>query len=167
VCRRLTLVEALETSVQADVRLGLLSARAAVLVSALPRGNQVLAAGVVIGRGLTVRQTALLVRDLLDAAGPDAQSAVLRRLAEEQCRPVGPGLRATRGVVETITRDVTTIRRSAGRLQSCLVSTPLTAFESRASDLIRQSLGDLQGVLGALEHTIDRTLTQSAAAEGT
>ena len=167
VCRRLTLVEALETSVQADVRLGLLSARAAVLVSALPRGNQTLAAGVVIRRGLTVRQTAILVRDLLDASEPGAQSAALKRLAQGPCRLVGPGLRATRGLLETITGDITTIRRCAGRLQSCLVSTPLSAFESRDSDLIGQSLGDLRGVLVALEHTIGSTLTQSAAAEGT
>jgi ParB-like chromosome segregation protein Spo0J len=167
VCRRLTLVEALETSVQADVRLGLLSARAAVLVSALPRGNQTLAAGVVIRRGLTVRQTAILVRDLLDASEPGAQSAALKRLAQGPCRLAGPGLRATRGLLETITGDITTIRRCAGRLQSCLVSTPLSAFESRDSDLIGQSLGDLRGVLVALEHTIGSTLTQSAAAEGT
>lgn len=39
VWRRLMLVEALDTSVQADVRLGLLAARAAVAVSRLPRGR--------------------------------------------------------------------------------------------------------------------------------
>ena len=40
VWRRLMLVESLDLEVQADVRLGLIAARAAVAVSRLPRGNQ-------------------------------------------------------------------------------------------------------------------------------
>lgn len=62
VCRRLMLVEALDSSVQADVRLGLLAPKAAVEVAALPRGNQKEAAKVAIRRGLTVLQTSRLVR---------------------------------------------------------------------------------------------------------
>src|ERR1019366_2265302 len=77
VCRRLMLVEALDASVQADVRLGLLAPRAAVLVSALPRGNQASASGVAIRRGLTVRQTGLLVQELRAAADASAQQAAL------------------------------------------------------------------------------------------
>ena len=42
VCRRLILVEALDPTVQADVRIGLLAPRAAIALAALPRGNQVL-----------------------------------------------------------------------------------------------------------------------------
>lgn len=84
VCRRLMLVEALDTSVQADVRLGLLTPRAAVLVSALPRGNQSVASGAVIRRGLTVRQTAAFVRELVCA----------RRLDDGTSRRQGDGHRA-------------------------------------------------------------------------
>lgn len=86
VCRRLMLVEALDAAVQADVRLGLLAPRAAVLVSALPRGNQSAASAVVIRRGLTVGQTALLVREIVDAAEPAAREAKLAHWA----RGVGP-----------------------------------------------------------------------------
>lgn len=164
VCRRLTLVEALDTSVQADVRLGLLAPRAAVLVAALPRGNQTLAAGVVIRRGLTVRQTALLVRELLDAAEPDILGAVLARWTRAM-RGSRPGVRAACGVVETITLDVATIQRTAGRLESCLTTTPLAALAPGAADLVRQSLGELAGVLRALERAIAGAIAKSAAAQ--
>ena len=117
-CRRLLLVEALDSSVQADVRLGLLAARAAVLVSALPRGNQAPAASVVIRRGLTVRQTALLVRELIDAGESGTQQAILERWTQGPPATARPGVRAIRGVVETLAWDISTIRRSAGRLQA-------------------------------------------------
>ncbi len=165
VCRRLTLVEALDTSVQADVRLGLLAPRAAVLVAALPRGNQTLAAGVVIRRGLTVRQTALLVRELLDAAEPDILGAGLALGTRGAARLPRPGVRAACGVVETITLDVATIQRTAGRLESCLTTTPLAALAPGAADLVRQSLGELAGVLRALERTIAGAIAKSAAAQ--
>ena len=161
VCRRLMLVEALDSSVQADVRLGLLAA----LVSALPRGNQTLAAGVVIRRGLTVRQTARLVRELTDAAEPAIQQAVLQRWeAQGAAATPRPGC-STRGVVETMARDIATIRRSAGRLQSCLVTTPLAALESGAADVVVQSLGELAGVLRALERTVTGAIAPSATPE--
>ena len=165
VCRRLTLVEALDTSVQADVRLGLLAPRAAVLVAALPRGNQTLAAGVVIRRGLTVGQTAILVRELLDATDAGALEAVLGRWAQGHALPCRVGIRAPRGGVETLTLDITTIRRSAGRLQSLLVTTPLFALESGAAALVRQSLGELAGVLRALDRAIAGALAQNDAAQ--
>jgi ParB/RepB/Spo0J family partition protein len=165
VCRRLMLVEALDAGVQADVRLGLLAPRAAVLVAALPRGNQALASGAVIRRGLTVGQTARLVRELVDAAEPGAQEAVLERWTERRLAATRPGVRPSRSVIETIPVDITTIRRSAGRLESALVTTPLAALESGASELIRQSLGELRGVLRALERTIAAVMAKSTAAE--
>jgi ParB-like chromosome segregation protein Spo0J len=166
VCRRLMLVEALDSSVQADVRLGLLAARAAVLVSALPRGNQTLAAGVVIRRGLTVCQTARLVRELIDAAEPATQQAVLQRWQDHgAAAPPRPGIGSTRGVAETMTRDIAMIRRSAGRLHSCLVTTPLAALESGAADVVRESLGELAGVLRALEHTVTGAIASSTTPE--
>ena len=157
VCRRLVLVEALDTSVQADVRLGLLTPRAAVLVAALPRGNQSSAAGAVIRRGLTVRQTALFVRELVGAAEPAEKVAVLARWSEGPPPPARRGVRATRSVVETIALDVTTIRRSAGRLQGCLAALGPAAA-------IRESLGELAGVLRALSQTIASVMAKAEVA---
>ena len=51
VCRRLMLVELLDEAVQADVRLGLLATRTAVLIARLPRGNQQAVAELVARRG--------------------------------------------------------------------------------------------------------------------
>lgn len=157
VCRRLVLVEALDTSVQADVRLGLLAPRAAVLVAALPRGNQSSVAGAVIRRGLTVRQTTLFVRELVDAAEPAQKEVVLARWSEGR-PPERRGVRAARSVVETITLDVTTIRRSAGRLQGCL------AALDPAAAVVRESLGELAGVLRALLQTIASVVAKSEVA---
>lgn len=162
VCRRLMLVEALDTSVQADVRLGLLAPRAAILVGALPRGNQPSASRVVIGRGLTVRQTATLVRELADAAGPGPE-AVLARWRDGH-RPERRGsARTATSVAETLVRDVTTIRRSAGRLDACLVATPLAAL-GPAADVIGHDLNDLQEVLGGLVKTIAAAIERASAA---
>lgn len=162
VCRRLLLVEALDASVQADVRLGLLAPRAAILVAALPRGNQACVAGLVVGRGLTIRQTALLVGELADAAEPDAHQAVLARWqgggAQRERRRAAP----TRSVLETIELDVTTIRRSAGRLQACLLATPLVSL-GPAGDALRESLGELEPVLGALAKTIAAATAKASA----
>jgi ParB/RepB/Spo0J family partition protein len=152
VCRRLMLVEALDSSVQADVRLGLLSPRAAVLVAALPRGNQPCASAVVVGRGLTVRQTSQLVRELADLAEPDARETVLARWRD--ARPSERRqARTARSVAETIALDVTTIRRSAGRLLACLAATPLTAMGPGA-DILCNSLDELDVVLATLSKTI-------------
>lgn len=166
VCRRLMLVEALDASVQADVRLGLMVPRAAVLVAALPRGNQALASAAVIGRGLSVRQTATFVRELVDAADPAAQQAVLTRWSEGRPPAARPGVRASRSVVETMALDITAIRRSAGRLESCLVTTPLSALGPGASDLVRESLSELGGVLQGLTRTIARALSLTSAPAG-
>jgi ParB-like chromosome segregation protein Spo0J len=165
VCRRLMLVEALDASVQADVRLGLIGSRAAVLVAALPRGNQAPACGAVIRRGLTVRQTATLVHELVDAADPAAQHAVLTRWSEGGPSGIRPGARASRSVVETMALDIAAIQRSAGRLESCLVTTPLAALEPSASTLVRESLGELGGVLRALTRTLAGALTKGPPQE--
>ena len=96
VCRRLMLVEALESEVQACVRLGLVAPRAAVVLAALPRGNQAAALDIVARRALTVRQTELLVTQLggcLDAA---ARSTLLGQWATGAAAPPRPGPRPTR-----------------------------------------------------------------------
>jgi hypothetical protein len=162
VCRRLMLVEALDTSVQAEVRLGLLAPRAAVEVAALPRGNQIQAAKVAIRRGLTVLQTSRLVHDLVDAE-PQAYDAVLARWSAGEPIPARPGVRAARGVADTISLDVARLRKSAGRLESCLIATPLASLAPGAADRLRHDLGELGGVLVALSRAIAAALTPSTA----
>lgn len=160
VCRRLMLVEALDPAVQADVRLGLLAPRAALVVGALPRGNQSPVAAVVVGRGLTVRQTALLVRELTDA--PEA-GAVLAQWRNGR-RPERRGhARPTRSAAETLALDVATIHRSAGRLQASLLATPMASW-GPAADVIRRGLGELQQVLGSLATTLAAALDRADVA---
>jgi ParB-like chromosome segregation protein Spo0J len=157
VCRRLLLVEALDTSVQGDVRLGLLSPRAAVLVAALPRGNQSPAAGTVIHRGLTVRQTATFVRELVDAREPRAQGEVLARW-----RAAGPPRARGRGSSagpDALARDVSMMSRCAGRLQARLAQAPIDP-DARA---LRETLGELGSVLGALRQMIAGALATAEA----
>jgi ParB-like chromosome segregation protein Spo0J len=166
VCRRLMLVEALDTSVQADVRLGLLAPRAAVEVAALPRGNQTQAAKVAIRRGLTVLQTSRLVRELVDAE-PEAYAAILSRWSAGGPATERPGVRAACGVADTIALDVARLRKSAGRLESCLVATPLGSLSPGAADRLRHDLGELGGVLVALSRVIAAALTPSVVASGT
>lgn len=164
VCRRLVLVEALDASVQADVRLGLLASRAAVHVAALPRGNQAIAANVVIRRGLTVRQAATFVAELASAVEADAARAIAARWSEERPVATRSAVAPRHSVAETIARDVSRIHRAAGRLQACLVTTPIAAFESSAADVLRGSLGELGSVLRALTRTVADVLATSPAA---
>lgn len=76
-CRRLKLAEALESSLQDDVRLGLLFATAARELAQLPRGNQVRAAEAVRDHQLTSRQSAHLVQRMLQTTDPQAVREVL------------------------------------------------------------------------------------------
>jgi ParB/RepB/Spo0J family partition protein len=162
VCRRLVLVEALDAAVQADVRLGLLAPRAAILVAALPRGNQPAASAVVIRRGLTVRQTALFVREIVDAAEPATREAVLARWGEGRRTTRRAGAPSARGVAETLARDVASMEKTAGRLHASLAATPLAAL-GPAADILGQSLRDLDRVLRALSQTIASALATASA----
>ena len=77
VCRRLKLAEALDATLQEDLRLGLLSATAARELAQLPRGNQLRAAAAVRDHQLTSRQSARLVEQLLKTTDPWAVREVL------------------------------------------------------------------------------------------
>ena len=68
VCRRLALAESLSDELSASVRLGLVSATAAVELARLQRCNQDSVLRVVTRRGLSTRQIARLVHSLLAAA---------------------------------------------------------------------------------------------------
>jgi ParB-like chromosome segregation protein Spo0J len=77
VCRRLKIAEALDESLQNDVRLGLLSPTTARELAQLPRGNQQRAAQSVADHQLSSRQSALLVQRLRDTRDPQAIREVL------------------------------------------------------------------------------------------
>jgi ParB-like chromosome segregation protein Spo0J len=165
VCRRLLLVEALDVAVQADVRLGMLAPRAAVALAALPRGNQAPASAVVIRRGLTVRQTELLVAEILEHADEAGQAAFIRgRLEGGAPRRSRPIVRAVRSEADWMASDVATLLRIAARLQARLCARPIDAFESGAADVIFDGLVALTPVLAALGVTISDVLGKRRAA---
>ena len=157
VWRRLMLAEALDPVVQADVRLGLLAPRAAVAVSRLPRGNQQAASRVAVRRGLTVRQTDLLVEELLAERDPAGREALLARRLDgpPPVKPPGPRRsRAVRSEADWMSADVLRVRELAGRLEARLVATPLEVLTPAAAELLRDALVRLVPVLRALERVI-------------
>jgi ParB/RepB/Spo0J family partition protein len=158
VCRRLLLVEALDPAVQAEVRLGLLSPRAAVTLSQLPRGNQRPASAVVIHRGLTVRQTELFVAELLERPDEAARAEwIARRL--QAPKPAGPPpTGAKRSEADWIAADVATLLRVAARLQARLLGNPLGALGAPAAEVIVDGLVALAPVVDSLGKTLDTVI---------
>lgn len=157
VWRRLMLVESLDPLVQADVRLGLIAPRAAVAVSRLPRGNQQAASAVVVRRGLTVRQTELLVDELLEQHDVAAREALLARRLDGPAMGKPPGRRPSRAArteADWMSADILRVREIAARLEARLLSTPLEAFTPAAAELIRDALVRLSPVLRALDGVI-------------
>jgi ParB-like chromosome segregation protein Spo0J len=166
VWRRLMLVEALDTALQANVRLGFLSARAAVAVSRLPRGNQQAAGAVVIRRGLTVRQTELLVEEVLEEQNPQARAALLQRLDKSGLgQTPGPRpSRAARNEADWMSADVLKTHALAARLCARLAATPLEAFTPAAAELLHDALVRLSPVLRALDAMIGTVTHDKGAA---
>jgi ParB-like chromosome segregation protein Spo0J len=157
VFRRLMLVEALDPAVQADVRLGLLAPRAATAVSQLPRGNQHDLSAVVIRRGLTVRQTELLVAELLDLPDDAARAQQIARRLDGAAPSAGPGGRPTRAAkseIDWMAGDLRTLRLVAARLEARLSGGALAAIGVDAAVLAKASLVALVPVLDALRQTI-------------
>jgi ParB-like chromosome segregation protein Spo0J len=157
VYRRLLLVEALDPEVQARVRLGLIGPRAAVVLTGLPRGNQIPASDVVARRGLTVRQTELLVTQLLDCPGDAARTALLTRWMSGEVTPSTPGPRRTRPArseADWLASDVAALHRIAARVQARLIATPLLGLGPAAAELVAEGLEALVPVLTSLSRTI-------------
>lgn len=166
VCRRLLLVEAVDPAVQADVRLGLLAPRAAIALGQLPRGNQHASAGLVVRRGLTVRQTELLVAELLECDGDAARAARVERYMDGPGPAARPGVRptrASRGEADWLASDVATALRLAARLQARLLAAPLATHGPEAAELLVAGLRGLHPVLLALAHTIEMRTTPGRA----
>jgi len=152
VCRRLMLVESLEPAVQAHVRLGLLAPRAAVALGRLPRGNQQDASAVVGRRGLTVRQTELLVAEVLGRQDPGARAALLARRLDGPATAPKPGPRPTRvrNEADAMSADVAKLRELAARVEARLLATPLETLPSGVAQILREALVALSPVLRAL-----------------
>jgi len=162
VSRRLLVAEALDEAVQADVRLGLLAPRAAAELAQLPRGNQLPAARLVTRTGMTTRQTAHLVGELLACDSDAARVLLLRdRLDHPGPRAAPRPARRARTAAEWILADVATVRRAAGRLEGRLLAQPLATFGPRVAEVTAHALMDLVPVLDALGRTIE-----TAAATG-
>ena len=77
VCRRLALAERLQSSVQDDIRLGLVSGTVARTVALLPRGNQAEVVDAITRHGLSSRQTESLVKQWLACADGDVRAAIV------------------------------------------------------------------------------------------
>ena len=167
VWRRLMLVESLDSEVQSRARLGLIAPRAAVAVSRLPRGNQVAASAVVARRGLTVRQTDLLVAEALDEQDPAARAALLARRLDgpaPNCPPGPRPSRATRNEADWMSTDILRVREIAARLEARLLASPLEVFTPTAAELMRDALIRLSPVLRALDGVIGRVTGEKGAA---
>jgi len=158
VCRRLMLVDSLEPVVQAHVRLGLLAPRTAIALGRLPRGNQQQASAVVVRRGLTVRQTELLVAEVLDRQDPGARDELLARRLDGPAPPgPKPGPRPTRAVrneADWMSADVSKVRELTARLEARLLATPLETLPSGAAEILREALAALLPILRALDGAI-------------
>jgi hypothetical protein len=160
------LVEALDGAVQADVRLGLIAARAAVVLGRLPRGNQLASADVVMQRGLTVRQTELLVAELLECEDEAARADRIARYARGPAPGARPGVRPTRAAraeADWLAADVATVHRTAARLQARLLAAPVATHGAEAAELIVNGLHGLEPVLGALLRSIESVVTTGRA----
>lgn len=169
VCRRLLLVESLVPELQAEVRLGLLAPRAAVALAALPRGNQRAASAVVIRRGLTVRQTALFVAQILELSDDAARATFITQRLDANVT-LSPALastrspaRALRSEADWIASDVATLLRVGARLEARLLATPLGALGASAGGVVFDGLVTLEPVLAALARTVAAVTRGEAA----
>jgi len=164
--RRLLLVEGLLDEVQAHVRMGMIAPRAAVTLAALPRGNQIAAMSAVIHRGLTVRQTEMLVAGVTSLDDASAQAALLARWSSGAVTLPQPGPRPTRAIrseADWVVADISTLQRVVARLDARLLGTPLCAFGPVAAELIASNLEALIPMLTVLADTIVRTTTPKKA----
>lgn len=162
VCRRLMLVELLDEVVQADVRLGLLAARTAVVIARLPRGNQQEVARLVARRGLTTKQAEQLVAALLAAADEAERRRLLDDWAEGRAGPQGPGSarlpRPPTTPALKIVLDIGLLCRVAARLEARLLERPLCSLGVEGAAAVRCGLKGLRPVLELLLQAIERTV---------
>lgn len=165
VSRRLLVAEGLDDAVQADVRLGLLSPSAAAALARLPRRNQQSAAQVVARTGMTCRQTARLVEEVLVCPDESGRDEVIERWRAAPPPRTGPRPAArVRSEAEWLLGDVAIVTRVSGRLEARLLAHPLAALGARAGELCAHALTSLSPVLAALGRTIAHVTGEEAHA---
>jgi ParB/RepB/Spo0J family partition protein len=163
VCRRLVLAEGLDENVASDVRLGLLSATAAREVGRLPRGNQELAAQVIGRRGLTTRQAARLVEQLLAAPDERVRAAYLADAEQSSARPPPLGPRRTPPTpAEAMIADAAALAARAARLHARLLAHAPASLGADVERVVVGRLGELRAVLEALCETLPRRAREVA-----
>jgi len=165
VCRRLTLAEGLADELTANVRLGLLSATAAVELARLQRGNQAAVAQVVMRRGLTTRQSACLVEGLLAAPQDEWPKLLDQTAAPAPAAPKGCMPRRTPG--EQLVVDAWAMKRLVVRLHARLLERSLESLGAPACVTVGHELALLRAALGALAKTLDRRLFAQGASDVT
>lgn len=158
VSRRLMLAEGLSEAVEAQVRLGLMSSTLAREIARLPRGNQEAAAQVVIRRGLSSRQAAKLVGELLLAPDEATQRQWLETKLEccrfeSESAPVKTKRQLTPG--ESLLASVTSVKRSSTRLHARLLQRPLVGLSEPAQSLAVDNLKELRLGLVSLCRSIE------------
>lgn len=163
VCRKLTLAEELSDELTASVRLGLVSATAAVELTRLQRCNQDAAAQVVARRGLTTRQTSRLV-DALLAAPEEQRPRLLEQAVQTHApAPAGPkGGAPRRTPGEQLVADAWAMKRLAVRLQARLLERSLTSLGEASCGQVSGELRELRRALASLTTSLDSRLAAAA-----
>jgi hypothetical protein len=116
-------------------------------------------AGLVVRRGLTVRQTEMVVAELLDLGDDATRAQQIAHRLEGPVPGTKPGVRATRlcrSETDWLAGDIRTVRQGAARLEARLSGGTLAAIGMDAAVLAGESLLALVPVLVALQHTICR-----------
>jgi len=163
VCRRLTLAEGLSDGITASVRLGLLSATAAVELGRLQRCNQDVAAHAVARRGMTTRQTARLIDALLAAPAAEWERLLKQQAPQAAPPPKGGARRRTPG--EQLVADAWTMKHVAARLHARLLERSLESLGREACATVSRELLDLRAALRALCETLDTRLGAPGATD--
>lgn len=163
VCRRLALAEGLSDELTASVRLGLVAVSSAVQLGRLPRCNQDAVTREVTGRGLTTRQTAVLVQRLLGAP-PERWPGLI----EQQCKPSPPaakGSASRRTPAEQLVADAWAMKRLSARLHARLLERSLSSLGEAAGAVVYRELMELRSTLRALSTTLDTRLNIQGEAD--
>jgi hypothetical protein len=156
------LAESLHQELQARVRLGLLVARTATELSRLSRDNQVAAGDVVVRRGLTVRQTQLLVAQLLECRDQSGRERLLANCMQGD--PPRSSARPLRKVVteaDRMSADIMTVHQTSARLQARLLANPPIVFGPQVGELLVHALEALGPVLRSLETAIGQCTNET------